>query len=242
MIPHVIHYCWFGPKEKGPAEMQCIESWKKNFPDFVIKEWNENNFDVNALAYSKEAYAAGQYAFVSDVARLYALVNEGGIYFDTDVTVLKTFPQELFDYSAFAGFEMEKFIGTAVLACEPSHNFFKEILNDYKDRHFNLFLKNDTTSNVTKITNTLVSLGLVQNNTKQFIANILILPQSTFCNKNYETQEYYTSEESLAIHDFSGSWSKSSSIGRIWKLLHLPQTDFCNKIAKILRKLSTSSN
>ena len=222
--------------------MQCIESWKKYFPDFVIKEWNEKSFDVNALVYTKEAYAAGKYAFVSDVARLHALVNEGGIYFDTDVTVLKRFPQELFDYSAFAGFEMDKFIGTAVLASEPSHIFFKEMLNDYKNRHFNLFLKNDTTSNVTKITNALVSLGLIQNNTKQSIANILVLPQSAFCNKNYETQEYYTSGESLAIHDFSGSWSKSSSIGRIWKLLHLPQTNICNKIAKILRKLSTTSN
>ena len=38
-------------------------------PDCEIREWNEQNFDVNAHPYTRAAYAAGKYAFVSDFAR-----------------------------------------------------------------------------------------------------------------------------------------------------------------------------
>lgn len=214
-----------------------MESWQKFFPNFTIKEWNETNFNVNSFTYTKEAYASGKYAFVSDVARLHALITEGGIYFDTDVTVLKEFPKDLFDFDAFAGFEMEKYVGTAVLASKPFHAFFSEILDDYRNRHFDLILKKDTTSNVETITKRLVSKGLIQNNLTQNIANIQIYPQSYFCNKNYETKEYYTSDESLAIHDFSGSWCSPSFVGKVWALLHLPQTNICGKIAPFLKKI-----
>ena len=87
MIPKIIHYCWFGESEKSALHIKCIESWKKYLPDYEIKEWNESNFDVNTVAYVKQAYDAKKYAFVSDYARLYALYNFGGIYFDLDVEV-----------------------------------------------------------------------------------------------------------------------------------------------------------
>ena len=41
MIPKIIHYCWFGG-EKPQKVVKCIESWKKNLPDYEIKEWNQN--------------------------------------------------------------------------------------------------------------------------------------------------------------------------------------------------------
>ena len=72
-----------------PLALKCIESWKKYLPDYEIKEWNESNFDVNSIPYTAEAYAAKKYAFVSDYARFKILYDEGGIYFDTDVEVIK---------------------------------------------------------------------------------------------------------------------------------------------------------
>ena len=51
-------------------------------------EWNETNFDVNARQYTREAYQAQKWAFVSDVARLQALVSHGGIYLDTDFELI----------------------------------------------------------------------------------------------------------------------------------------------------------
>ena len=88
MIPKVIHYCWFGGNPLPELAQKCIASWKKYCPDYEIKEWNESNFDLNCCDYVREAYEAKKWAFVSDVARLYAMVHEGGIYMDTDVEVI----------------------------------------------------------------------------------------------------------------------------------------------------------
>ena len=46
MIPKTIHYCWFGKKKKSKLIKDCIESWKKNCPDFEIIEWNQSNNDL----------------------------------------------------------------------------------------------------------------------------------------------------------------------------------------------------
>ena len=90
-IPKMVHYCWFGGKEKPEDVKKCIESWKQFLSDYQLMEWNEDNFDIERLQYTREAYAAGKYAFVSDVARIEALYQYGGFYMDTDVEVLKSF-------------------------------------------------------------------------------------------------------------------------------------------------------
>jgi len=90
MIPKVIHYCWFGRNSLPPLAVKCLESWKRFFPDYEIKEWNEDNFDVNIISYTAEAYRVKKYAFVSDYARFWILYHYGGLYFDTDVEVIKS--------------------------------------------------------------------------------------------------------------------------------------------------------
>ena len=85
----IIHYCWFGGKELPESAKICIESWKTFFPEYEIKEWNETNYNVRKNTYISEAYDAKKYAFVSDFARFDILFNYGGIYFDTDVEVIK---------------------------------------------------------------------------------------------------------------------------------------------------------
>ena len=89
MIPKTIHYCWFGGNPLPEMAIKCIESWKKFLPDYEIKQWDESNFDVNMIPYAAEAYKAKKYAFVSDFARFWILYNYGGLYFDTDVEVIK---------------------------------------------------------------------------------------------------------------------------------------------------------
>ena len=91
MIPKYIHYCWFGGKPLPEIAVKCIQSWKKFFPDYKIIEWNEDNFDLNSCDYCREAYEAKKWAFVSDYARFKILAEYGGIYFDTDVEVIKSF-------------------------------------------------------------------------------------------------------------------------------------------------------
>ena len=104
MIPRIIHYCWFGRGEKPEFAKKCIASWKKFCPDFEIREWNEDNCDCRTVPFMAEAYAAKKYAFVSDVIRLIVLEQYGGVYFDTDVEVLRDITPLLGD-EGFIGFE-----------------------------------------------------------------------------------------------------------------------------------------
>ena len=100
MIPKTIHYCWFGYGEKPKLAKKCIESWKRFCPDYEIIEWNENNIDVNMNAYTKMCYEQNRYAFLSDYVRLLVVNIHGGIYFDTDVEVVKSF-DDLLGYKGF---------------------------------------------------------------------------------------------------------------------------------------------
>ena len=69
MIPKIIHYCWLGKKPIPEKDRLNIESWKKYCPDYEIKEWNEDNFDVDCCQYSRETYDDGKYGLTSDVVR-----------------------------------------------------------------------------------------------------------------------------------------------------------------------------
>ena len=89
MIPKIIHYCWFGGNPLPDLAVKCIDSWKKYCPDYEIKRWDESNFNLNCCDYVKEAYRAKKWAFVSDYARFKVLYDEGGLYFDTDVELIK---------------------------------------------------------------------------------------------------------------------------------------------------------
>ena len=91
MIPKIIHYCWFGRGPKPAQLLRYMKTWQQMLPDYEIREWNESNFDVSQYVYSREAYAMGSYAHVSDVCRLHALYHCGGVYLDTDVEVVGSF-------------------------------------------------------------------------------------------------------------------------------------------------------
>ena len=134
MIPKIIHYCWFGGNPLPESAHNFIKSWKKFNPDYKIKEWNESNFDVHCCRYVEEAYNAKKWAFVSDYARFHALYNEGGIYFDTDIKVLKSF-DDLLDCGAFFGFGW-KTLTLPVFGASKGLNCFKLILDYYNSRNF----------------------------------------------------------------------------------------------------------
>ena len=206
MIPKKIHYCWFGGNPLPELAQKCIASWKKYCPDYEIIEWNESNFDLNCCAYVKEAYEAKKWAFVSDVARLYALVNYGGIYMDTDVEVIRPI-DDLLQYEAVSGFEAKDRIQTGLMACREGQLLFVELLHDYDRAHF---VKEDgtydTTTNVTRITNTCLKYGLQLNNTLQTIKGFTLLPYDYLCPKNSSTKVLTITKNTLVIHHFDGSW------------------------------------
>ena len=145
MIPKKIHYCWFGGNPLPEFAKKYIESWKKYLPEYEIIEWNESNYDVRKIPYISQAYDAKKYAFVSDYARFDIIYEHGGVYFDTDVEVIKDMTGIL-EHGAFAGIEsagaLNAGLGFATRQREP---ILKEILESYKDEKF---LNDDGSFNV----------------------------------------------------------------------------------------------
>ena len=150
MIPKIIHYCWFGKKEKPDIVRKCIKSWNDFLPEYEIIEWNEDNFDIQDYPFTKEAYDIGNYAFVSDYVRVYALYNYGGIYLDTDTEILGSLDAFL-SQSSFWGFEEKNYVATSIIGAERHNELIKDFLNYYD--HLSLY---DEYGNVKKFTNVLV--------------------------------------------------------------------------------------
>ena len=206
MIPKIIHYCWFG-SEKPKKIKRCIESWKINLPDYEIIEWNQDNFNVNELQYSQDAYAAGKYAFVSDVARVKALVEYGGIYLDTDVIVYKSF-DSILNHRCVFGFEEGSFVATSFMASEPNHPIMKRFYDNYKT---SLFYDKDgniiPVTNVIKLTQMLDEYGLRRTNMLQKLEDdIIVYPQEYFSPYDYGNCIHNNTPNTICEHLFYVSW------------------------------------
>ena len=165
MIPKKIHYCWFGKGEMPELALKCIESWHRCMPDYEFKLWNEERFDVESIPYTKEAYEARKFAFVSDYVRLLALEQEGGVYMDVDFETYKAF-DDLLTWKSFAGFEGSKHspLMMGVIASEAHGEWVTEMLEAYQGRHFlNADGTPDLTTNVQFISAIMRNNGFVQN-------------------------------------------------------------------------------
>ncbi len=206
-IPKRIHYCWFGGKPKPPLAEKCIASWKKHCPDYEIREWNERNFDIaTAPLYVRQAYEAGRWAFVTDFVRLKALVEEGGVYMDTDVEVIKPLDPYL-KHQAFAGFEAPDRVQTGLLACEKGFALFQEFLRHYDTA---LFYRPDGTQDIATNVEVLTALcgkhGLQFNDTYQIVEGLAVYPREVFCPVDYETEKLHKTQKTVVIHWFASSW------------------------------------
>lgn len=214
MIPKIIHYCWFGRNPLPPLAVKCIESWKKYLPDYEIKEWNEDNFDVNMIPYIREAYEARKYAFVSDYARFYILYHQGGLYFDTDVEVIRPM-EDIIGRGAFMGCENEAKPGATApavapglgLGCNPGLGLYAEILGLYGGLQFKRADGGLNLKTVVEYTTELLSAkGLKNVNEVQQVADVWIYPKEYFCPMDYQTNEMNITENTRSIHHYAASW------------------------------------
>ncbi|MDR0425556.1 MAG: hypothetical protein LBH24_00125 [Clostridiales bacterium] len=220
-IPKIIHYVWLGGNEKPQSVLDCIESWRERCPDYEIVEWNETNFDTDGILWVKESMAQKKYAFASDVIRLYALYERGGVYFDTDVIVKRSF-DALLASDAFIGYENQLWLGTAVIGAKKGNFWIKRLLDYYKSRPLLIKGKIDTTSNVMAVSAiTEAYFGFKMDGGYRRIdlgakGNISIYPSDYFFPKNYMTHKLTLTENSYAIHDFalvSSWWSPGERAG-----------------------------
>ena len=211
-IPKVIYYCWFGKGKMPKLSEKCIKSWKKYCPDYKIVCINEENFDVSQNKYVKEAYDAGKWAFVSDYARLKVLYDEGGIYLDTDVELIKPL-DKLIEKNGFMGFDDKGSMATGLgFACEKGNELVGIILKDYDDISF---LLPDGTYDLTpcpdRNTKILIKLGMDINNKDQIFMGIHMLPEDYLCPVKYYTGRKVITRNTYSIHHFCASWVSLTS-------------------------------
>lgn len=222
MIPKIIHYCWFGGNPLPEDAQKCIASWRKFLPGYEIKEWNESNFNINCCPYVREAYEAKKYAFVSDYARFFVLYQEGGLYFDTDVEVVRNM-DHIVAAGNFMGFE--KSLATQQgnapesheiginpglgLGVAPGLGLVRELLDFYEAKeHF--AIEEGTVVHYT--TNALLRHGLANEHRKQTVAGITIYPADFFCPMDSTTGITTLTANTVSIHHYSCSWLDRNSL------------------------------
>lgn len=230
MIPKIIHYCWFGKSEKNNKIKKYIKKWEHLMSDYQIIEWNENNFDINSNKYVSEAYSMKKYAFVSDYVRLKALYEYGGIYFDTDIEILKKFDEILLKNKDIYGFELENKVMTGVIIARKNSKIIKEFLSLYDNKKF--VYENgemDLTPNTTLFTGLLESKGLILNNTYQTFEEFEIYPIEYFSGYDLKNNCIRKTEKTITIHHYNCTW------GNI-------QTQFILKVKKLISKVIGRSN
>jgi hypothetical protein len=185
---------------------KCIASWKEHLPEYELRLWNEDTFDVDSVPYVKEAYQERKFAFVTDYVRLYAIHHFGGVYMDTDVEVLKNLDGFL-ALPAFSGFESEREIPTGIMASEQFGQWAGEQLEYYNGRHFRRPDGSlDMTTNVEIISGIMAANGFELNNRFQVYRNCMhMFPRDHFCPKSRSGVITLTAN-SYCIHHFEGSW------------------------------------
>ena len=214
MIPKKIHYCWFGNNEKNKLVKKCIASWRNYCPDYEIIEWNEYNFDLKQHPYLQWCYDNKKWAFLSDFSRLLIVKQNGGIYFDTDVELLKR-PDELLGLEAFYGFENDKNIATGLgFGAESNH----KTINAMVDVYMNLNANADGSYPVLVCpalnTEALIPLGLQLNGKRQNVAGAEILPVEYLNPYDDQTGMLKKTDNTISIHWYSKCWLDKKTIIR----------------------------
>lgn len=174
MIPKIIHYCWFGGKEKPKSIQMCIDSWE--ILGYKVYEWNETNYDLNKNAYVSNNYKNKKWAYVSDYVRLDVLYENGGIYLDTDVKFIKKIPDSFLDADCLLGFQFDCILGTHIIGAKKNSWILKLILDKYKSNNEEIFTNN-------------------------FLFNDFFLENVSDFKLNGKTQEVHLNNEKIKIYE-----------------------------------------
>lgn len=235
MIPKIIHYCWFGGKELPSDVKKCIKSWKKMCPDYEIKRWDESNFDISFHPFTKAAYEAKAWAFVSDYARLKIIFENGGIYLDTDVELIKNL-DFLLDHQCYIGVQQLKHLCTTGLgfAAIEANPVVKKMLDQYDGLTFSIENKRRFACPYLN-NNVLEEMGYTFKDEPVEIKDTLILPPR-FLDPVApgEGMQILKCSDTISIHHYSASWLGNKTVLKR-RIIRMIGQERVNKIKRILR-------
>ncbi len=206
MIPKIIHYIWFGGNPFPEKVQYCIESWKKHLSDYKFMLWNEDTFDVNSVAFTKQAYEHKKWAFVSDYVRVYALEKYGGWYLDTDIEIIRPL-EPLEKHRMVLGTDDGGYL-TALMGAEAKHPFWGNILKHY---HNTQFVQRDGTLNMevnnTQLQKELTEFGYnIENKYQELKEGIVVYPDDYFHVVSLTTGKKHQTTNTYAIHWHTLLW------------------------------------
>ncbi|MCR4998443.1 MAG: hypothetical protein K6A05_01225 [Lachnospiraceae bacterium] len=212
VIPKVIHAIWFSGEPLPELYQRCLESWRKNAPDFEIKIWNLKTYQPGKCLFYEQAIEHRNWAFASDYARADLLRRYGGIYMDLDVEMLRPIDDLLYN-DAYMSFEsLGRIECGSGMGARAGHPLMNEICESYEQRPY---LKPDGTwDNSTcpvRYTQVIECHGLVKNGGFQFVDDVTIYPFEVLTGKSFDTGIIYRTEHSYTVHHHNGSWVPDSA-------------------------------
>jgi hypothetical protein len=162
------------------------------------------------------------------------LYNYGGIYFDTDVEVIKPF-DDILTNGGFVGLESAGKVATGLgLGCNAGLGLVHQILDFYAGLRF---INADGSYNlhtvVEYVTSVLEKNGLKEENAIQYLDQLTVYPMEYFCPMNFKTGEINITEKTHSIHYYDGSWL-GKYMKRLLKEKAYINNKFKNKIIIIL--------
>lgn len=238
-IPKVIHYCWFGNAPLPSSVLKCISSWKKKCPDYEIRRWDESSVDVHENRYVSEAYDAKKWAFVSDWFRLKIVYENGGVYLDTDVELIKSLDSLTEKYDGFFGYEHGKdLLATGLgFGAAKGNRFVKAMLDAYDGLSF--YGENgdaDTTPCPERNTNAVLPLGVNPKKRGQVIDNVCFLSEEVLCPINFFTGKKKITKNTVSIHHYDASWCSDVTRRTLRLKRIIGIKNYCRLYGKFLHK------
>jgi hypothetical protein len=174
-------------------------------PSYEVLRWDESNFDISSHPFSKSAYEAKAWAFVSDFARLKIIFENGGIYLDTDVELVKSLDLIL-DNKCFVGQQQ------GVGLCNTGLGFgavcgskvIEQMLTKYDNLHFDWSIAKSIACPILN-SEALAELGWRSSDNVEVLNDVTVYPPRFF-DPVAPGQSDILCNDTISVHHYVNSW------------------------------------
>jgi mannosyltransferase OCH1-like enzyme len=233
-IEKKLHYVWVGGGKFTPKMEQCMSTWRVQCPDYEVIEWNEKNFDMTKSPILKKAWDEKNWSLISDIMRAYILYENGGIYIDTDIEILKPLDSFL-THKFFMGYDNKYWVNTAIIGASKGHEILKPIIDLYSSEK-SLEITNFTCIHIYSAL--LLKMYGIKPNGKTVVQNgVALYDKNYFYPLHYLTHKLKLTPNSYVIHRCSCSWhTKTQKV--LFKIMRYVHFIFGNPIFEIFEKIT----